>query len=107
MKFYTALILASFVNGIAAFSAVAPASSGASTGNTDPVDRSMRGIDKAEGTFDPTAGENAALKRNNQDQVWVPQVRLISSSMMDFSDKAMDINSQITVAFENILFYIQ
>ena len=77
MKFCTALILASLVNGVAAFSAVAPASSGASTGSPDPVDKSMRGIDSDEGTFDPTAGENPAVTRNNNDKVWVSQVRQI------------------------------
>ena len=74
MKFSAALILASFFSTASAFSAVAPSSNGAATGNPDPVDKSMKGID-AEGTFDPTGGENPALIRNNNDQVWVPQVR--------------------------------
>jgi hypothetical protein len=75
MKFSTALILASMVNAASAFSAVAPPSSGAATGNPEPVDRSLRGIDKDEATFDPTTGDSPALTRNNNDQVWVPQVR--------------------------------
>lgn len=43
----------------------------------------MRGIDDQTATntddgpiFDPTEGDNPALIRNNNDQVWVPQVRL-------------------------------
>lgn len=75
MKFSTALILASMASAASAFSAVAPSNSGASLGNTEPVDRSLRGIDSDESTFDPTDGDNAALTRNNNDQVWVPQVR--------------------------------
>lgn len=73
MKFSTALILASFVNSAAAFSAVAPTSSVSSTGNPEPIDRSMKGIDSDPNTFDPTEGESPALIRNNNDQVWVPQ----------------------------------
>lgn len=73
MKFTTALILASMASTASAFSAVAPSSSGASLGNTDPVDKSLRGIDGDDSTFDPTEGDNAALTRNNNDQVWVPQ----------------------------------
>eukprot|EP00957_Ditylum_brightwellii_P096619 7358831-Ditylum_brightwellii.AAC.1 len=41
-------------------------------GNSEPVDYSMKGID-AEGSFDPTTGENPALIRNNNDGVWVSQ----------------------------------
>jgi hypothetical protein len=36
----------------------------------------LRGIDKDESIFDPTGGDNPALTRNNNDQVWVPQVRI-------------------------------
>lgn len=75
MKFCTALILASFANSVAAFSAVAPPTSVAATGKPEPVDRSMKGIDSDPTTFDPTEGESPALIRNNKDQVWVPQVR--------------------------------
>jgi len=36
----------------------------------------MRGIDDESGfDFDPVAGENPALTRNNNGEVWVPQVR--------------------------------
>mmetsp|Transcript_16470 Transcript_16470/g.46786 ORF Transcript_16470/g.46786 Transcript_16470/m.46786 type:complete len:399 (+) Transcript_16470:67-1263(+) len=73
MKFYTALLLASFANSVAAFSAVAPTSSVPATGNPEPVDRSMKGIDNDPNTFDPTEGDSPALIRNNKDQVWVPQ----------------------------------
>ena len=75
MKFVFAIFFASLVSGASAFSAVAPASAAAATGNPEPIDKSLRGIDSNEATFDPTAGENAAVGRNNLDQVWVPQVR--------------------------------
>lgn len=39
----------------------------------DAVDRSMKGID-AEGSFDPTEGDGAALTRNNKGEVWNLQV---------------------------------
>ena len=72
MKFITALTLSSLFASASAFSAVAPKSVG---GNTEPVDKSLKGIDSDEGVFDPTGGDNAALIRNNNDEVWVPQVR--------------------------------
>jgi len=75
MKIITfALFTASCAYSVSAFSAVAPSSSGSVTGSgsSDEIDRSLRGIDD-EASFDPTAGENPALKRNNNDQVWVPQ----------------------------------
>ncbi len=77
MKFFaTALFLASSAISASAFSAVAPVSNGAASasGSPDPVDKSLRGID-AEGSFDPVDGDNAALTRNNNDEVWVQQVR--------------------------------
>jgi len=70
MKFCTALILASMANAASAFSAVAPPSVG---GNTEPVDKSLKGIDSDDSGFDPTTGDSAALIRNNNDEVWVPQ----------------------------------
>lgn len=74
MKFpLAALFLASLVS-VAAFSAVAPNRAGAVAKGS--VDRSMKGIDE-KGSFDPTQGENAALTRNNKDEVWVPQVRYL------------------------------
>lgn len=74
MKFCTALILASMANAASAFSAVAPPSVG---GNTEPVDKSLKGIDSDDSGFDPTTGDSAALIRNNNDEVWVPQVRFL------------------------------
>lgn len=41
---------------------------------TTNVDKTMKGIDSDAGAFDPTAGENSALTRNNNDEVWVKQV---------------------------------
>ena len=37
------------------------------------IDKSMVGID-AEGSFDPTSGDNPALARNNNNEVWNQQV---------------------------------
>jgi porphobilinogen synthase len=44
-------------------------------GNTDPVDRTMNGIDDNIGyeAFDPTAGDSPAVARNNHGGVWVKQ----------------------------------
>lgn len=44
------------------------------TAATD-IDKSLAGIDKDPDTFDPTEGEEPALIRNNNDEVWVQQVR--------------------------------
>ncbi|CAJ1954568.1 unnamed protein product [Cylindrotheca closterium] len=68
MKFFTALTLSSIFAGASAFSAVAP-----NVGNTEPVNKSLKGIDSNEDVFDPTGGDNSALIRNNNDEVWVPQ----------------------------------
>ena len=38
----------------------------------DLVDKSFVGYKDG---FDPTEGDNAALKRNNKEEVWVPQVK--------------------------------
>jgi hypothetical protein len=70
MKLCTALILASMATAASAFSAVAP-----NVGNTEAVDKSLKGIDADESVFDPTGGDNGALIRNNNGEVWVPQVR--------------------------------
>ncbi|MGK3735669.1 MAG: hypothetical protein ACI8RD_001054 [Bacillariaceae sp.] len=77
-----ALFLASSACTASAFSAVAPPSAGSTTGNgseslnPDSIDKTMRGIDDESGfDFDPVAGENPALTRNNNGEVWVPQVR--------------------------------
>jgi hypothetical protein len=79
MNFLSAAVFLAAIRNGAAFSAVAPSSVGAAIGNPDPVDKSMRGIDKEPSTFDPTAGDSPALNRNNMDQVWVPQVRMCRS----------------------------
>lgn len=71
MKLFTALTLTSLFAGASAFSAVAPSN----TGNTEPVDKSLTGIDSSDDVFDPTGGDNSALIRNNNEEVWVPQVR--------------------------------
>ena len=80
MKFFaTALFLASSAISASAFSAVAPKANGAATGSPEPIDKSLKGID-AEGSFDPVEGENAALSRNNNGEVWVQQVRITIST---------------------------
>jgi hypothetical protein len=81
------LFLSASIASISAFSAVAPPSKSASssTGTPEPlVDRSMKGIDD-ESTFDPTSGDNAALSRNNNGDVWVAQVCLLSMCLSLFS----------------------
>ena len=82
MKFYSALVAIALMAGnAAAFSAVAPGKPAAAPAATDggaanmePVDKTMKGIDKEPG-FEPTEGDNAALKRNNKGEVWNEQVR--------------------------------
>jgi hypothetical protein len=80
MKFYTALWLLT-VGQASAFSAVAPSKSSAPAGGAsmDPIDRSMQGIDADADAFDPTEGDAPALTRNNNDEVWVAQVRRLHS----------------------------
>ena len=76
MKFYlaTALYCLSLTTANA-FSAVAP-NAAKSAPSLDPVDKTLSDLPKeAAATFDPTAGDNAALQRNNKNEVWVPQVR--------------------------------
>jgi hypothetical protein len=74
MKFQALLIAYVFATANA-FSAVAPKK--ASTPATN-IDRTMKGIDEST-DFDPTAGDNAALTRNNKGEVWVPQVSFDST----------------------------
>lgn len=73
MKFaVSVLLIASWgAASISAFSAVAPRK--VSTPATD-IDKSMKNVDD-EPTFDPTGGDHPALTRNNNDDVWVSQVR--------------------------------
>lgn len=84
MKFYLATALYCLsVTTANAFSAVAPNAAKASLSSggapsLDPIDKTMSGLPKEEtNTFDPTVGENAALQRNNKNEVWVPQVRTV------------------------------
>jgi hypothetical protein len=75
MKFYVALLLLT-VGQVSGFSAVAPPKTSASVASgSQPIDRTMKGID-ADNAFDPTEGESSAVKRNNNDEVWVQQVGL-------------------------------
>jgi hypothetical protein len=84
MKLFGAVVIASWllIDRTAAFSAVAPQSSvpkstdSKKAQNFEPVDKTLDGIDAA-GSFDPTDGDNAAVERNNKDEVWVPQVRVL------------------------------
>lgn len=72
MKFLSAaLFLASLTNSVGAFSV----STKANGPTVAPVDRTMRTVDSDANTFDPTAGDAPALNRNNNGEVWVPQVR--------------------------------
>ena len=92
MKLYAAILsLACLASQAAAFSAVAPntpakAAAAANGGgpSTEPIDRTMKGID-AQGSFDPTSGENPALKRNNKDEVWVDQVSYSICAWVEFT----------------------
>ena len=86
MKF-SAVLLATLASSVQAFS---PSSNGRAVlatnvatdpsvevgPSTDPVDKSLKGIDaNAEhDVFDPLGGDAPALVRNNNDEVWVPQV---------------------------------
>ena len=47
--------------------------------STDPVDKSLNGIDTGVeyDVFDPLTGSKPALVRNNNDEVWVPQVNYL------------------------------
>ena len=81
MKFTEVLLVACLAAAsVSAFSAVAPKADAGAVKLGD-IDRSMKGIDE-KGSFDPVQGENAALKRNNKNEVWVPQVRLIDIYML-------------------------
>jgi hypothetical protein len=79
MKLSTALVMASMVNTASAFTAIVPrtTSSALAAEMPDPVDKSLKGIDSDDTVFDPTSGGSPALIRNNNDEVWVPQVRFV------------------------------
>ena len=84
--FAAALFIASLSGSVSAFSPVAPnppttsvlfaATNGVSAPSSDPVDKTLTGIDAGapHDVFEPTEGENPALTRNNNDEVWVTQV---------------------------------
>jgi porphobilinogen synthase len=63
---------------VSAFSPVAPSSAGSvgSVPSAELVDKSLRGIDSdaKHDVYDPLGGSRPPLTRNNNDQVWVPQV---------------------------------
>ena len=52
--------------------------------STDPVDKTLKGIDDAAeyDVFDPLGGNGPALTRNNIDELWVPQVRIFMNMSM-------------------------
>ena len=81
MKFFaTAFLLASSAISASAFSAVAPPSAvdpSKAANVAEPVDKTLKGID-ADGSFDPVEGDHAAVTRNNNDEVWVQQVRILN-----------------------------
>ena len=79
MKF-SALLIASLVGSAYALSSAtqpktAKVSAGGAPNMAGPVDKTMQGIDKDADTFDPTEGDSPAMFRNNNDEVWVKQVR--------------------------------
>ena len=71
MKFLSAALLLASLTGVSAFSAVAPEKKAPVSAGS--IDRTMEGIDAAD-AFDPTEGDNSALTRNNNGEVWVSQV---------------------------------
>jgi hypothetical protein len=78
----SAVILASFAGTASAFApSMQPRQSWALFMDTatrqaaSSVDKSMEGMDSDPDTFDPTEGDSPALTRNNNGEVWVPQVR--------------------------------
>lgn len=69
-------------NGRAVFASNVATDSSVETGpSTDPVDKSLKGIDTdaEHDVFDPLGGDSPALVRNNNEEVWVPQVCVCSS----------------------------
>lgn len=66
-----ALCVSALIGTAAAFSAVPSVANGSAAA----VDRTMKGIDDTadHDVFEPTSGDNAALQRNNNDEVWVSQ----------------------------------
>lgn len=81
MKFTTTILCISF--GATTVSAFSPSLISSNSklqlyaeASSDAVDRSLKGIDDAadHSVFDPLTGSRPALIRNNNEEVWVPQV---------------------------------
>jgi hypothetical protein len=104
MKF-SAIILASLVGSAHALSsATQPKTVKVNTGGApsmDPVDKRLEGIDSDPNTFDPTEGESPALFRNNNDEVWVKQVRHVKLAVnfFDICQRAFQTHSRIFLFF--------
>ncbi len=85
MKFSTILLATLFSSsqafapnaGAGRFSALKVTESEVGVPSSDVIDKSLDGIDAGaeHDVFDPLDGEQPALIRNNNDEVWVPQVR--------------------------------
>ena len=108
--FATASAFAPATSGKAAFTARYVATDPeVSTGpSTDPVDKTLTGIDDAaeHDVFDPHAGNNPALTRNNNDEVWVPQVRACDMNVPSISS-FLHVISVFASTFERCLFDAQ
>jgi hypothetical protein len=72
MKFLLLGYCSLALSSVAAFSAVAPKKTDVAS---SMVDRSMKNVD-AGPAFDPTTGAAPAVQRNNNNEVWVSQVRV-------------------------------
>ncbi|EEC50511.1 predicted protein [Phaeodactylum tricornutum CCAP 1055/1] len=76
---FSSIYIASMAVSVSAFMTPSPTSS--TRANTalfgapcfDPVDKTLKGVDADSTGFDPMAGSNPAVIRNNNDEVWVPQ----------------------------------
>mmetsp|Transcript_34773 Transcript_34773/g.84029 ORF Transcript_34773/g.84029 Transcript_34773/m.84029 type:complete len:399 (+) Transcript_34773:166-1362(+) len=64
------VVLSALSSSVSVDAFSAPAVPGTTTA---PVDKTMKNVDKEPSTFDPTDGDQPALVRNNNDQVWVEQ----------------------------------
>jgi hypothetical protein len=90
MKF-SAFLIATLAGASYAFAPLTPSSFRANSAiraaEEPPVDKTMRSVD--DGTthklFDPTSGDHPAVIRNNNDGVWVSQVRSQISYPLYFS----------------------
>jgi len=75
---YSAVLALVLASSVSAFAPTFSAGRSASLLRDGPVDKTMNGI-YAEGSFDPTTGDNPALARNNKGEVWNQQVSYLSS----------------------------